>query len=744
AVSGNGDVGVVIDPITADVVLTSITHDGGTSGVVLDAVSGSFTVTGETTISNTSGPAIVISDSPAEIRFADITIARPGGDGLTFAGTNGPVVVGDLVITELGAGNAGLDFSGSRTNFTAQSVNITGTGAAGSTGIDLSGTLGGSSIVITAGVTIAGVETGIQLGVNGSGGATANANFVFGGGTIAGSTAALDARGLNPLAGTYAFGSTVFNGAQLFDSVNIIFVGSAATGAGDGSSVNDLATIATADANGDTDAVFVLVNDGGVVDDADGFTLGNGQTLASFADGAEYALGGVPLNVTGDNVEHGATQGDPTGNGAATLTNLGTGNTVILGDGTVIANIDISNGAGGSGIFGDGVDGATLTNVTVDGAGLHGASFTGTTTNVSATNFTATGNGGSGLVIDSDGTFSFTGTTLLSGNADYGLTAFGDGAYAFDTLNASNNGILGIELISAGGGAFRTTGGTVSGNTVGGIAALGADLDVVLSSLSQDGGQFGATLAGVSGEFVMTGATTVANTSIGGLQIADSSAEVTFGAVAMSNVGFGGGIAIQRSAGVVTFGGPVSIDQSTSVGIGIDDSTGPVTFSGPVEIARTSGYGIALGLFGGNSGAVTFGDVTIDQAFGGISAGDTNGDIAFGNVEITGMDGGAGLDLALSSSTFTAASLDVTGTNVAGSTGIDLSGTLGGSVTITGGGVIQNVDTGVQLGTNGIGGATANTAFVFGGGSIEATIASLDMRGLNPGSGTYSFGATTL
>ena len=757
-ISGNGDVGVKIDPIKADVVLTSITHSGGTSGVILDDVTGSFTVTGATTISNTSGAAIAISNSPASIRFADITITSPGADAITFAGINGPVVVGGVVISGLGAGATGLDFSGSRTTFTAQSVIITGTGAAGSIGIDLSGTQGGSAITITNGGTIANVDTGVRLGIAGSLVNTANASFSFGGGSVDGITASLDARGLNPLTGTYAFGSTVFNGPQLFSAANIVFVGSTATGAGDGSSVNDLATIGAADANAGADAIFVLVNDGSVIDDADGFTLGDGQTLASFGNGAEYALGGVPLNVTGDNVQNGVIQDDPTGNGAATLTNLGAGDTVVLGDGTVIANITISNGAGGVGIFGDNIDGATLTGVTVSGADFEGALFTGASTNVSGSNFTATGNGGSGLLIDSDGTFDFTGTTQLSNNADFGLSVFGDGVYAFDTLNTLNNGILGIEVISPGGGVFQTTGGIVSGNAVGGIAALGADLDSVLTSLSQDGGLFGATLAGVSGEFVMTGATTVANTSIGGLQIADSTANITFGSVDLTNVGLGGGIAIQRSTGVVTFGGPVSIDQSASVGIGIDGSTGPVIFAGPVDITRTFDYGIALGWFEGNSGAVTFGDVTIDQAFGGISVADTNGTVTFGNVDITGMDGGAGLDLAsytlpppppggttvFTTVTLTAASLDITGTNVAGSTGIDLSGTVGGSVTITNGGTIENVDTGVQLGTNGVGGVTANTDFVFGGGSIEGLTASLDMRGLNPGSGTYSFGATAL
>jgi hypothetical protein len=513
AVSGNGDVGVIIDPIEADVVLTSITHDGGTSGVVLDAVSGSFTVTGETTISNTSGPTIAISDTPAEIRFADITITAPGGDGLTFAGTNGPVVVGDLVITELGAGNAGLDFSGSRTNFTAQSVNITGTGAAGSTGIDLSGTLGGSSIVITAGGTIAGVETGIQLGVNGSGGATANANFVFGGGTIAGSTAALDARGLNPLAGTYAFGSTVFNGAQLFDPVNIIFVGSTATGAGDGSSINDLASIDTADADATSGVIFALVNDGSAINNADGFTLNDGQTLASFGNGRQFSLGGVPLNVTGDNVDHGVVQDDPTGLGAATLTNLGGGNTVILGDGTIIADIDISNGTGGTGIFGNDVDGVTLTRVDLVGAG---ALFTGTSTNVSASDFSATGSSGSGLRIESDGTFVFDGTTTLSSNQTDGLSILGAGNYTLGSLTASGNDGSGILI--QGDGTLSIGAATLSGNQASGLLIDGAG-DYSVNALTASGNLGdGVTLQG-DGSFSFGGTATLSNNGGNGAAI---------------------------------------------------------------------------------------------------------------------------------------------------------------------------------------------------------------------------------
>lgn len=772
-ISGNGDVGVKIDPINANVVLTSITHSRGTSGVILDDVTGSFTVTGATTISNTSGAAIAISNSPASIRFADITITDPGADAITFAGINGPVVVGGVVISGLGTGATGLDFSGSRTTFTAQSVNITGTGAASSTGIDLSGTQVGSAITITNGGTIANVDTGVRLGIAGSLANTANANFSFGGGSVGGITASLDARGLNPLTGTYAFGSTTFNAPQLFSTANIVFVGSTATGAGDGSSVNDLATIGAADANAGADAIFVLVNDGLAINDADGFTLGDGQTLASFGNGAEYALGGVPLNVTGDNVQNGVVQGDPTGNGAATLTNLGVGDTVVLGDGTVIANITISNGAGGVGILGDNIDGATLTGVTVAGASLDGALFTGTSTNVGGSNFTSTGNGGAGLLIESDGVFTFSGTTTLSGNAVDGLTIFGDGDYSFETLNLQNNAGSGLAVFAATRASLSIAGGTIAGNDDTAAFISGTDLDVTLDSITHDNpaaGLGGLLLLDVGGRFAVTGATTIGNVVSGGILILSNTADISFGGpVAIDGVN-GVGLSISESAGTVVFEGAVDIGNAGDQGVLVNLFDGELTFSGAVDIHDVGSDGIVIAQSGGligfnaplalnragssgilmvnNPGVVMFGDVLIsDPGKNGVDVIGVNGTINFGDIDVTGLDAtcgcdAAGLNLAGSRSTFTAASLDVSGNNSAGTTGVDLSGTTGGSVTITNGGTIANVDTGVQLGTNGVGGATASTDFVFGGGSIEGLTASLDARGLNPLAGSYGFGAT--
>ena len=732
-ISGNGDIGVKIDPINANVVLTSITHSGGTSGIVLDDVAGSFTVTGATTISNTSGPAIAFSNAPASIRLADITITNPG-DGMTFAGTNGPVVVGGIVITGLGSGATGLDFSGSNTTFTAQSVTILGTAAAGSIGIDLSAT-SSALITIANGGAIANVDTGVRLGMAGSPANTANANFTFGGGTIAGLSASIDVRGLNPISGSYVFGPTVFIGPQVFAANNVIFVGSAATGAGDGSSVNDLATIATADGNTAADAVFALVNDGAAIDDADGFTLANGQTLASFGNGRQFSLGGVPFNVIGTNVRYGAIQGDP-GGGAATLTSGAAGGTVTLGDGTFVADINLAgtgsgnvvtlgNGAtlsglvisGGSiGILGNNISGATLTNVAVIGAGAHGASFAGTSTNIGASNFAASVSGGSGLSITSSGLFSFTGTTLLSGNAADGVTIAGAGVYDFQTLNALNNAGDGIDVSA--GATFRTTGGTISGNSARGLALATVTAELVLNSITHDGGTNGIDLDTVAGSLTVNGATAITNTSGAGIVLANTAATINFTGTTTIAGSTNAGLLANNFDGTASFADLDITGGNTGIAV-LNDSSGTLGFGAPGSVANTSGVAFSIG---SSTPTVTY-DGTITQ------------NSAANAVDIDAMTGGAATFAGpITASTGTAVAIDGTSGNITFSGDIVASGggqvfaigattaPVGGTITFSGTNLTATGGGGAAIASLGAGATVNVSAAVSVAGSADAGI----------------------
>ncbi|MER9136014.1 hypothetical protein NKI20_06835 [Mesorhizobium sp. M0830] len=684
ATSGNGGIGVYIDPITANVTLDSIDQNGGPAGVVLDQVSGKFTVTGTTTTKNTTGVAIQITNSPAEIRFGgDVTIQAPNAGGIDASGINGKIGFGNVYISELVSGNTGLDLSGSTSTFTALLLDITGAGT--STGIDLSGATGGS-VAIGSG-TIA-VGTGVQLGTHGAAGASANTSFSFGGGTITGTVASLDARGLNQTLGLYAFGPTDLVGPQLFDVQNVIFVGAAATGSGDGSWLSNLASAITANNNHDSDAIFVLVNNPAntPIDAGSGFTLDDGQTLGSFGNGRSFSLGGIPINVTGDNVEHDQIVSDP-GGGAATLT-ASSGNVVTLANNTAVLDLNISGGAG-YGIYGNGVSTVTISGVDVSGAGMSGVVFDGTNT-VSGTNLGSSGNGGAGLSIQGDGTYAFGGTTTLSSNAGDGLLINGNGTYGFGALNSDGNGGSGVSATSTGAGTLSTTGGSLFNNTTSAFSAANIGLGVTLGSIGQVGGTTGVSLSGATGSFSVTG--------------------------------------------------PTTIDSTTGDGISVSGSAATVGFSGDVFVTQVHGNGIALSA---NSGAVSFGYTEIGlPGLNGIDVQGVNGAISFGNTNIGGVEA-TGLDLSGSQSTFTATSLNIFGG--ATSTGIDLSGTTGGSVTIGAGAI--SADTGVQMGTHGASGTTANTAFSFGaagGATITGTTASLDMRGLSPGSGTYAFNTTVL
>ena len=387
-VSNNTTAAFQATNIGLDVTLGNIGQVGGTTGVSLSGVSGSFSVTGPTTIDSTTGDGISISGSTATVGFSgDVLISQVLGNGIALNGNTGAVSFGNAEIglpglngidvqgvngtisfdlIYIGAVEAtGLDLSGSQSIFTVNSLSILG--GATSTGIDLSGTTGGSVTIGTGTIT---ADTGVQMGTHGAAGTTANTTFSFGatgGGTITGTTASLDMRGLMAGSGTYAFNATHLVGPQLFDAANIVFVGAANTGTGSGLSVGDLINAAAADdLTTDANTVFVLVNDGAgnLNTDADGFTLADGQQIVSFANGNTVALGGPPANVTGAEVVTSGTQVDPFGNGAATLNNSA-GSTIDLANGNRVADLSVSNAGSGSAINGTGVNGLTVDGVTV-------------------------------------------------------------------------------------------------------------------------------------------------------------------------------------------------------------------------------------------------------------------------------------------------------------------------------------------------------------------------------------------
>ncbi|MER9643896.1 inverse autotransporter beta domain-containing protein [Mesorhizobium sp. M0239] len=714
-ISGNGGTAVFIDPITAHVVLDSISQSGGTSGVVLENVAGSFTVNGATTISNTTGPAIAISDSPATIRFGDISITNPGADGISFAGVNAAVVAGNIVISGLGVGT-GLDFSGSRTNFTAQSLNITGTGAAGSIGIDLtSPSVGGAVITITVGGVITNVDTGVRLGIAGTPGATANAEFTFGGdsSSISGITASLDARGLNEGSGHYAFGTTQFTGLQLYDLRNYIFVAAGASGGG--TSITDLASIDYADSITASDAIIVLVNRG-TIDDATGFSLSDGQELASFGNGREFSLGGVPLNVTGTNVHHDESISDSAG--AATLTSSGGGDVVTLGNGNTLLDFNISGGAA-AGIHGLGINGLTVQGVTVSNVAT-GLFLDGVTGTVSVDDLTVQTASQTGIaLVGSSATVNFTGNTKITNATSAALSTNNfDGIATFDDLDITGGGV-GIGIVGGSSGTLTFGVGSSIANTSSNAFSISNSTPNVTynGTINQTAATSAVTISGMSGGSATFGGAITASTA-------------TAFAINLSG----------NTGGTIKFTG--GLDLTTTIGTGFSATGGgtiTVAAAGTEQITTGTGHAIYLDGVTIGTGGMAFDSITTGVVaatalnFNAVSGGQFLG----GNVTIGGTGAGInGVAINDSSSTFTITNLVTT--NVAG-TDVSLTNNTG-SITILGG-TITNSGVGDGVVVSGGSATIGVAANISSSATVPGTAVKVD--GTTGGSVTFSGSITS-
>ncbi len=481
-----------------------------------------------------------------------------GGDGIDLSGsTGGNFSFGDVDITDLGAGT-GLNLAGGDATLTMSSLDVTGTGTAGSRGIDISGTQNGRTITITNGGNISAVATGVVLGTNGAAGAAPSANFTFGGGSISGSTYALDGIGVNAGDGTYAFGSTAFTGGFNFavSLSNNYYVAATATGTGDGSSTDNRASIATAIAMASTLGTvnFVLINDGSTIDTGGlTFTLDDGQTVDTFGGGRSFTESGfiIPANITGTNLPApGTSVSDPTGFGAATLTNTGGGGaTLALANGNAIRNIIIGSSAGNA-VSGSGIAGVTISGVT----STAGIDLTSTTGAVTLTNLAISNTSGSALSLAGiAGTV--TGTNVDITGVNSLAVSGGNGAISFDAgSSVINSSGAAVAITGRVGGSFShfgsisSNGGTASGITIsgaigansvtfGGQVSLGTTTALTSVGVSVDNGGTASTVAFDGGLQVVTStAAALVGTGGGTLRISDAGTETlsTTDAMALS------------------------------------------------------------------------------------------------------------------------------------------------------------------------------------------------------------------
>jgi hypothetical protein len=664
-----------------------ITHNDGST----------LTVTGTTTI-NANSPGMNLQNSTGTFNFAGLNVSFSGAE-------------------------RGIDFRNSTVNFTSGNTTITGDGTSGSIGIDLSGSMNAVQPVVTPNITLAGasgqtvainnVQTGNLLGnaVDGTAGAYlvygnqvsgSSINTTAGGTTI--DTTFLTTNGTHEV-GRYEYVDVLYTGGKASFEGSAFFVAETATGAGDGSSINDAATAADAETNSLAGNTLIFLNNGGATINFAGlggstFNLKDNQTATTFASvGGTLNIGqGTPANVIGTFA--GGTVTDLNNTGTATLTTANGSDVMTLASmNNTIRNLifegnnNVTGAARGINDNGAGASGTTIDNVTFQNFATVAVEIT-PSTNTTISNSTFTNNAQDVLV-------NAAGTTITN------TTSTGATGTAFQILNATGTTTLTNVTVTGAGGAgfdFNNAGGTVTATNVNISGA---------NALSIDGG---------NAVFTFDGDSSINNTSGTAVEI------------------------INRSGGSFTFDGTVVSNGPGSAGITISGATAAnnVSFNGAVDLGTTNALGGGAGVSINNNAqasTITFADLDIVTS-GQLGLRATNGgtvNVTTGTVSSTGAGATAvELDGITAGMTFGSISADNTGNGVEG---IDIDN-LSGSFTVTGAttlGATANLGGGIN-----INGGGANYSF------NGVTVNNLSVAGPNNGiaitgtSGTIGFGTTSI
>ncbi|MEM9733396.1 MAG: inverse autotransporter beta domain-containing protein [Pseudomonadota bacterium] len=753
----------------------NIANSGGT-GLEVDTKSAppatTFNlVTGGGAVNTAGGAALFLDPLSGNLNFTSVTSsgsatggatntgASGNGSAITVDGLTGSLTIGTTSITDLAAGETGINFTNNAAGDTYSFGTLTLSSTADNlTGIDLTGTDGetinigsGSSINLTGAGTV-----GLDLSDAG-----VDTNFTFGDGALPpGSTinaaTLLDVTGYNNT-GSINLVDVDFSNQTLgpaFSQNTLHFFAQNARGTGDGSSIANASSTATADAITAADTTFVAVG-GSTIDvnvNGDGsFDLNANQDLVTFdtvggsvQTGFTNPFSNIQFNNTAGSIRDTASEGRT---GLSTSANpvAGVDAVVTVGENSQLTNLLINQSAGIAdvGILATGSLGTvSFTNVDITGnnAGLGLTNVSGSLT-ADATSSIANTNG---VAVDLNGgtaTINYNGSiaeTDANGNgiAVQNITANGitfGGPVAIDAggfvgVNLSNNtggtvaftgGLnvdvsTGLGLAAQGGGTLNilASAGDESITAAGGRALFLDDVttNITLDTITADGGGVanrGVEIdeLGANSSFTVSGATSVSNFTSQGLRIEDFSQtgiDITFGQVTASGNGADGILLDDTGNATVTFGATNIVMGTTNGALGIQ-------------------------LEDGSSGNITFGATTISNVGGGANQ--------------TGLD----ID-GIVSGTVTFADLDISGQATSTtSIGIDLTNTLGNGTiqvgdTATNGqsASITNLHRGVVIGAN-----TA-TEFTFGDGEGTTDRGSvIDVNGL-AGSFTVDAGNGTL
>ena len=201
----------------------------GQTGGVID-----FT---QATISASAGSGVLFIDADGNNMLGDVQLSGGAGIAVT-SGSDGSISFDNVDITGLGANQTAVDLTGALGNVTFLTLDIAGTSATGSKGIDLTGSTTAANIVINESSSITGVGIGVDL-TN----AAITGSFRFGDGSsvdadgaasLISASVPIEITGLNGGVGTYNFADVEsrWRHRRPVTSATTYFVAAGATGAG--------------------------------------------------------------------------------------------------------------------------------------------------------------------------------------------------------------------------------------------------------------------------------------------------------------------------------------------------------------------------------------------------------------------------------------------------------------------------------------------------------------------------------
>lgn len=662
------------------IAMTDVSINAGAVGILSDN-SGDVTFTGQTTINGSSTAAIRVSAGGADnLSFADVVIDNPAQAGIDLRGAGGAVNFGNVDITNFG-GTTGVWTENASADITLNSLDITGTGAAGSRGVDITGSTGSLSVTLAG--TLQNLEIGFDLDRLGTG--TTNSSLSFQGGSI---NAGVPVNTVGIGAGSYDFtGTAMIKNNALSTATgfggNFWFVD--ATGGGTGTSTNR-ASIDFVETNSGANDIIALVEDGtGDIVATNGLQLKSGQQLIGFG------AGNATLDFTGSNAQVLGSFvyqiNDPTANGAATLTNTGGTETLTLADANRVRDFNLSTTGAVDAIAGTAFTDAVIDNMNISNAGADAFSFTNASGTISVNNsnvINAAGaalrvNGGNADVsLDGDISNSVGRSVVLENRTGGNVTLSG-------TINDTGTGLLvqnnsGGSAEFSGAGVVINTGAnvavTLSGNTGSTVGFTGGGLAITTTSgpgLSAGGGGT-LNITGANNSITTTTGTAlnVVNTDIGasGLSLRSISVNGAANGIVLNNTGTSGGLSVTGDGATGGSGG--TIQNTTAAGISLSN-THNVSLN-YMNISNTAAAGVTGS---GVSGSFTVQNSTIQNTVGhniGLSGVTGTVDISNNTLLDANEDGGTdfldennGIDIA--NTTGTLSSLTISNNLIRGTAG---------------------------------------------------------------------------